>query len=165
MPGDHAARAELIRAGQVLLADKGFTGREFKAFTEAIGLRLLRPDRKDETYRNGSLGQIRQWIESVNQTLKAQLSLEDHGGRTPTGVFTRVAQRLAALAAGIWHNGTTDTPTNRSVPRMFTATLPQTTRSTGRTNSRVHERSAALVPLQVSLTLAPGREPGVATTE
>jgi hypothetical protein len=57
-----------------------------------MGLRLLRPDRNDETYRNGDLGGLRQWIESVNQTLEGQLNLEDHGGRTPTGVFTRAAQ-------------------------------------------------------------------------
>ena len=31
-----------------------------------MGLRLLRPDRRDETYRNGNLGGVRQWIESVN---------------------------------------------------------------------------------------------------
>lgn len=75
----------LIRTGQILLADKGFSGKEFKQFTAAMGLRLLRPDRKDETYRNGNLGGVRQWIESVNQTLKGQLDLEDHGGRTPAG--------------------------------------------------------------------------------
>lgn len=107
--------SHLIRTGQILLADKGFAGREFKARTDTLGLQLLRPDRKDETYRNGSLGRVRQWIESVNQTLKAQLSLEAHGGRTPTGVFTRIAQRLAALAAGIWHNWTTDMPAKRSL--------------------------------------------------
>ena len=39
----------LIRTGQVLLADKGFAGRQFHQLTEAMGLRLLRPDRKDET--------------------------------------------------------------------------------------------------------------------
>jgi len=50
---------------------------------------------------------VRQWIESVNQTLKGQLRLEGHGGRTPAGVFTRVAQRLLAMAAGIWQNWTT----------------------------------------------------------
>jgi len=61
----------LIRDGQILLADKGFAGREFKQATEAMGLRLLRPDRKNETYRNGNLGRVRQSIESVNQTLKA----------------------------------------------------------------------------------------------
>jgi hypothetical protein len=60
----------LLRTGQILLADKGFAGKEFKQLTDAMGLRLLRPDRKDETYRNGNLGGVRQWIESVNQTLK-----------------------------------------------------------------------------------------------
>ncbi len=98
----------LIRTGQILLADKGFAGREFKQLTDAMGLRLLRPDRTGETYRNGNLGGVRQWIESVNQTLTGQLHLEDHGGRTPAGVLTRVAQRLLAMAAGIWHNRTTN---------------------------------------------------------
>lgn len=51
-----------------------------------------------------AVGRVRQWIESVNQTLKGQLSLQNHGERTLAGVFTRVAQRL--LAAGIWHNWT-----------------------------------------------------------
>ncbi|GAB3875719.1 IS982 family transposase [Kibdelosporangium lantanae] len=60
----------LIRNGQILLADKGFSGKPFKKLTESKGIRLLRPDRKDETYRNGNLGGVRQWIESVNQTLK-----------------------------------------------------------------------------------------------
>lgn len=105
----------LIRTGQVLLADKGFAGREFARFTESLGVRLLRPDRRDETYRNGNLGRIRQWIESVNQTLKGQLDLEAHGARTLTGVFTRVAQRLLAMAAGIWHNWTTSNPSKRSL--------------------------------------------------
>jgi hypothetical protein len=105
----------LIRAGQVVLADKGFAGAAFKQLTDAMGLRLMRPDRKDETYRNGNLGGVRQWIESVNQSLKGQLDLEDHGGRTPDGVFTRVAQRLLALAAGIWRNWTTGVTTKRSL--------------------------------------------------
>ena len=80
-----------------------------------MGLRLLRPDRKDETYRNGNLGGVRQWIESVNQTLKGQLDLEHHRARTSVGVFTRVAQRLLALAAGIWHNWTSGVPSKRSL--------------------------------------------------
>ena len=78
-------------------------------------LRLLRPDRKDETYRNGNLGGVRQRIESVNQTLKAQLGLEHHSGRTPAGVYTRVAQRLLAMTAGIWHNWTTGVTSKRSL--------------------------------------------------
>ena len=105
----------LILSGQILLADKGFSGKEFKALTETMALRLLRPDRKDESYRNGSLGQVRQWIESVNQTLKSQLGLERHAGRTPAGVFARVAQRLLAMAAGIWHNWQTGVTSKRSL--------------------------------------------------
>jgi len=58
---------------------------------------------------------VRQWIESVNQTLKGQLGLEKHGGRTAHGVFTRVAQRLLAMATGIWHNWTTGATTKRSL--------------------------------------------------
>ena len=105
----------LIRDGQILLADKGFSGKPFKQLTEQIGLTLLRPDRKDETYRNGNLGGVRQWIESVNQTLKGQLDLERHGARTPAGVFTRVAQRLLAMAAAIWHNWHTGATSKRSL--------------------------------------------------
>ncbi len=66
----------LIPSGQILLADKGFSGKPFKHLTEQMGLRLLRPDRKDESYTNGNLGGVRQWIESVNDTLKGQLDLE-----------------------------------------------------------------------------------------
>jgi hypothetical protein len=36
--------------------------------------------------------------------------LERHGGRTPHGVFSRIAQRLLALAVAIWHNWATGTP-------------------------------------------------------
>jgi hypothetical protein len=105
----------LIQNGQILLADKGFSGDPFKKLTESQGVRLLRPDRKDETYRNGNLGGVRQWIESVNQTLKGQLGLERHGGRTPAGVFARIAQRLLALAAAIWHNWETGVTSKRSL--------------------------------------------------
>ena len=105
----------LIRDGQIPLADKGFAGKEFNAHTRAMGLTLPRPYRKDETYRNGNLGGVRQWIESVNQTLKGQLDLEHHGARTPAGVCTRVAQRLLALATGIWHNWTTGITSKRSL--------------------------------------------------
>ena len=86
-----------------------------KQVTDAMGLRLLRPDRRDETYTHGNLGGVRQWIESVNQTLKGQLDLERHGARTHEGVFTRIAARLLALATGIWHNWTTGTTSKRSL--------------------------------------------------
>ena len=105
----------LIRSGQVLLADKGFAGKAFAATTAEMGLRLLRPDRKDQTYTNGNLGGVRQWIESVNHTLKGQLGLEKHGSRTTRGVFTRVAQRILAMAAGIWLNWNTGRHAKRSL--------------------------------------------------
>jgi len=41
---------------------------------------FLRPDRRDEPHRHGSLGPVRQWIESVFWTCKGQLTLEAHGG-------------------------------------------------------------------------------------
>ena len=72
----------LIRDGQVMLADKGFSGKDFAATTAAHGIVLLRPGCIDETYRNGNLGDVRQWIESVNQTRKGRLDLKRHGGRT-----------------------------------------------------------------------------------
>lgn len=71
----------------MLLADKGFSGKAFAATTDALGVRLLRLDRKDETYKYGNLGGVRQRIESVNQTLKGQFGLEKHGGRITSGVF------------------------------------------------------------------------------
>ncbi|HEV7976567.1 MAG TPA: IS982 family transposase, partial [Amycolatopsis sp.] len=60
-------------------------------------------------------GGVRQWIESVNQLLKGQLDLERHGGRTPSGVLVRVAQRLLAMAAGIWHTWQTGVTSKRSL--------------------------------------------------
>ena len=93
-----------LRPGLVILADKGFAGREFRQVVAAHGAVLLRPDRADEPHRSGSLGRFRQWIESMFQSLKGQLGLERHGGRTLAGVWVRVAQRLLALAAGIWWN-------------------------------------------------------------
>ncbi|MGW2349328.1 IS982 family transposase, partial [Actinacidiphila glaucinigra] len=54
-------------------------------------------------------------IESINQTLKGQLDLERHGGKTPTGVTVRVLSRLLALTAAIWHNDKTGQPVKRSL--------------------------------------------------
>jgi hypothetical protein len=61
------------------------------------------------------LKKVRQLIESVNDTLKGQLDLEQHGGRTIEGVAVRVAQRVLALAAAIWHNYQTGQPAKRSL--------------------------------------------------
>jgi hypothetical protein len=102
-----SAGAFLSRVGR---SRKGFAGREFDQFVADQRARL-RPDRADEPRRLGSLGRFRQWIESSLQSLKGQLGLERHGGRTLAGVWVRVAQRLLALATAIWWNweiGATD---------------------------------------------------------
>ena len=93
-----------IHPGQVLIVDKGLTGAAVQDQVAGLGAVLVRPDRRDEPARFGSLRPVRQWIESVIDTLKGQLGLEQHGGRTPTGVHARVAQRLLALAAAVWFN-------------------------------------------------------------
>ena len=104
-----------LRPGLVIVADKGFAGADFEQLVAAHGAVLLRPDRADEPRRHGSLGRWRQWIESTFDTLKDQLGLERHGGRTLPGVVVRVAQRLLALAAAIWWNWQIGAPDKRSL--------------------------------------------------
>jgi hypothetical protein len=104
-----------LRPGLVILGDKGLAGRELEGLVADYGARLLRPDRADEPRRVGSLGRFRQWIESTFDTLKDQLGLERHGGRTLAGVYVRVAQRLLALASGIWWNWQIGAPDKRSL--------------------------------------------------
>jgi len=103
------------RPGLLIVADKGYAGREFEDFVRELEAVLVRPDRRDERRRYGKLGWIRQRIESINDTLKGQLGLEEHGGRTHIGVFVRVAQRLLALTAGVWHNWLIGAPDKRSL--------------------------------------------------
>jgi hypothetical protein len=105
------------RPGQTLIADKGYASAEFEGFLAGHGARLLRPAFKNERPRPGArlLKPLRQIIESVNDTLKGQLDLERHGGRTCDGVAARVLQRVLALTAAIWHNDTTDQPVLRSL--------------------------------------------------
>jgi len=111
--------ADLIasRSGLVLISDKGFSGHDLEQLLAERHIALLRPARKKEKERWGAplLKKIRQLIESINDTLKGQLDLEQHGGRTPEGVAARVAQRLLALSASIWHNFHTGAPVTRSL--------------------------------------------------
>ncbi len=93
-----------LHAGDTLIGDKGYRSRDFEADLAAFGITLIRPDRIDEPARFGKLGGMRQWIESVFDTLKDQLSLEDHRARSIDGLISRIARRLLALAASVWHN-------------------------------------------------------------
>lgn len=112
----YAREVGALTPGMVVLADKGLAGKQIERYAaEQVTVLLARPDRKDETRRYGNLAGVRQWIESVNQTLKGQLNLEGHGGRTPAGVYARVAQRLLAMTAAIWHNWRINTEVKRSL--------------------------------------------------
>jgi hypothetical protein len=93
-----------LQPHQVIICDKGLAGAAVDAHVANLGALLVRPDRKDEPTRFGSLRPVRQWVESIIDTLKGQLGLEQHGGRTPAGVHARIGQRLLALAAVIWFN-------------------------------------------------------------
>lgn len=101
----------------LLICDKGFAGRAFKTLLGEYGITMLRPSRKDEKARYGepALKKVRQLIESVNDTLKGQLDLEDHGGRSFQGAAIRIAQRILAMATAIWHNNATKAPITRSL--------------------------------------------------
>ena len=105
------------RPGQILIGDKNYFGRDFEADLTSQGIQLLRPARKGEAERSGArfFKPLRQTVESIYDTLKGQLDLEQHGGRTTAGVFVRVAQRLLALTTAIWHNDLTGQPVKRSL--------------------------------------------------
>jgi hypothetical protein len=105
------------RTGQTIIADKGYASAEFENRLAEHGIELVRPARANERRRRGApqLRRLRQIIESVNNTLKAQLSLEHHGARSHQGVAVRVLQRLLALTAAIWHNHHSHQPVLRSL--------------------------------------------------
>ncbi|WP_240676792.1 MULTISPECIES: hypothetical protein [unclassified Streptomyces] len=79
----------------------GYCGRPARTNRNRPGTPLFKP--------------LRQVIESVNETFKGQLDLEQHRGRTPGGVIARVMQRILALTAAIWHNDNMGQPVLRSL--------------------------------------------------
>ena len=110
----HPSQREAI---QLLIADKNYYGRAFEAELDDAGIDLLRKPRKGEKPRPGTkfFKPLRQTVESVFDTFKGQLDLERHHGKTIAGVCSRVAQRVLALTAVIWHNDRTGAPVLRSL--------------------------------------------------
>ena len=106
-PERDVARELLERCAQpglLIIGDKGFAGREFEQAVSDLECEFQRPDRRGERQRYGNLGGIRQWIEAIIWTCKSQISLERHRARTIETLCARIAQRLLALTASIWHN-------------------------------------------------------------
>ena len=75
------------RDSQIIIADKNYYGRSFETVLADGRICLLRPARQGEPERPGTrfFSPLRQVIESVNDTFKGQLGLEQHGGHTPAG--------------------------------------------------------------------------------
>ena len=110
-PGPGTGRRPPARSDR----DKNYYGRDFEATPGRGRDRPAAPGPQGREPRPGArfFKPLRQIIESINDTLKGQLDLERHGGRTIAGVCARIAQRILALTAAIWHNDHTrpDHPT------------------------------------------------------
>jgi hypothetical protein len=105
-----------LHGGELVIADKGYAGKDFAAAVDGMGARLLRPARKDEPDNGLHLSGIRQRIESIFWTCKDLLTLERHGARTLHNLRARIASRLLALAACVWLNHTLGRTSRSLIP-------------------------------------------------
>jgi DDE family transposase len=99
---------------EVVIADKGFWGRDYQAPLSAAGTTLLTANKTRTTANAGrerALASTRPVIESVFANLKGQIRLERHLAKTPAGLAVRIAQRILALTIGILLNTLTGRPT------------------------------------------------------
>jgi IS5 family transposase len=91
----------------VVVADKGFWGREYQTRLAANGTTLLTPDKTRTAANIGrerALAATRLVIESVFANLKGQMRLEQHLAKTPAGLAVRIAQRILALTLAMLLN-------------------------------------------------------------
>jgi IS5 family transposase len=98
---------------EVVIADKGFWGRDYANRLAADGIRLLTPNKVRTAANLGrerALASTRLVIESVFANLKGQMRLEQHLAKTPAGLAVRIAQRILALTLGILLNTLTGRP-------------------------------------------------------
>lgn len=72
--------------GLIVVVDKGYRDAATERLLNDHGVTMIRPAYRGEAPRPGRMIRraLRQTIESVNNTLKAHLDLETHGGRTGT---------------------------------------------------------------------------------
>lgn len=109
--------ARVHRLGALtVVGDKGYAGRDFQAQAAQLDVLIVRPRRKDEPGKGPHLAPIRQCIESIFQTMKHMLGLEDHGARELHTLRARLAAKFLALSAAIALNHRLGRP-----PRNLTA--------------------------------------------
>jgi hypothetical protein len=92
---------------EVVIADKGFWGRDYQTRLAADDVILLTPNKSRTAANLGrerALASTRLVIESVFANLKGQMRLEQHLAKTPAGLAVRIAQRILALTLGIFLN-------------------------------------------------------------
>ena len=94
---------------------KGYASGPFEHEPAGFGIDPPRPSRKRGKERHGEPmpKKARQPIESVNDTLKSQLNLDEHAGQSTESVAIRIAQRLLAMPAAIRHHNNTGQPITR----------------------------------------------------
>ena len=92
---------------EIVIADKGFWGRDYATRLAADGTTLLTPNKTRSAANLGrerALASTRLVIESVFANLKGQMRLEQHLAKTPAGLALRIAQRILALSLGVLLN-------------------------------------------------------------
>ena len=106
------------RESATIIGDKNYYGRAFEATLADQGITLLRSARKGETPSPGHrfFKPLRQVIESGRHP---QRPTRPRTARrpNPAGVSTRIAQRLLAPTAAIWHNDRIGHTIRRSLTR------------------------------------------------
>jgi hypothetical protein len=104
---DGALDLAAAHAGSVLVADKGFWGKQYGDSMALIGIELVTPARHRTDQQRAAehaKARTRLVIESVFSNLKRQMRLEHHLAKTLPGLAQRIAQRLLALTLGILIN-------------------------------------------------------------
>jgi len=107
--------AELLTGtpAEIVIADKGLWGRDYKQRLAAAGTTLLTPNKTRTAANLGrerALASTRLVIESVFANLKEPMRLERHLARTPAGLAVRIAQRILALTIAMLLNTLTGRP-------------------------------------------------------
>jgi len=88
------------------LADKGFSGAVWQAhWHQDYGAPVLTPPQTRGARRaRRQHGRWRQIVETINGHLTRTFGLHFPGARTPHGLLTRIAAKLAAVNLGLWLN-------------------------------------------------------------